>query len=315
MGEVPVVQSDRLCAEASDPDNAVDKVYVDCVIEGEQLAAVPSETPESLVVMSFNLNGGQTLESQMFWITSYYDTIEPDVVLLTEVDRGCSRSGYAHVAREWAETLEMNYVFGVEFIELPRESGPGGPLDEVCERGHAILSRFPLGNVEVMRYAVQRDWYIPPEERDEFSEPRLGGRMALLADVKVGARVVHLYAAQLETGLDHGPIRDGQAIETARHAALRAGTVIIGVETAAQVYWLDLRDGTETDPAVAPFFGREFYDAHRALAASERSTSGAYVQDLIFVNHEGFSDSQICEKIYCAGLSDHLPVWTTIELR
>ncbi len=313
--EPPDVVADRLCAEAAEPDNAAEKIDIDCVLEGEQLVDPPTDKPEELVVMSFNLAGGQALIGQLYWIEAYFSTIQPDVILLTEVDRGCSRSNYDDVARQWAETVEMNYVFGVEFIELPRASGPGGPLDEVCERGHAILSRFPLGNVQVMRFFAQRDWYVPPEERDAHSEPRLGGRMALLADVQVGDRTAHLYAVQLEEGVADGPIRDAQAIEIARHGATRPHTVIFGTETASQSYWMDLRDGTTTDPTVSPFLGRGFHDAHLALPPEERATSGAFVQDLLFINHDGFSNSEICQKTLCGGLSDHLPLWTTVELR
>lgn len=41
-----------------------------------------------------------------------------DLVILNEVDKGMKRSGYADVVSELAHTLDMNYAYGVEFVEV-----------------------------------------------------------------------------------------------------------------------------------------------------------------------------------------------------
>src|SRR5580658_8932564 len=41
-----------------------------------------------------------------------------DILILNEVDRGMKRTGYRDVARELAAALHMNYVYGVEFVEV-----------------------------------------------------------------------------------------------------------------------------------------------------------------------------------------------------
>jgi hypothetical protein len=41
-----------------------------------------------------------------------------DVIVLNEIDDGVARMNYENVPRELAKALHMNYVFGVEFIEL-----------------------------------------------------------------------------------------------------------------------------------------------------------------------------------------------------
>jgi hypothetical protein len=41
-----------------------------------------------------------------------------DVIVLNEVDWGLKRTNYRNVARELATALQMNYAFGVEFVEV-----------------------------------------------------------------------------------------------------------------------------------------------------------------------------------------------------
>ena len=41
-----------------------------------------------------------------------------DIIILNEVDLGMKRTKYADVARELADVAGMNYVFGVEFVEV-----------------------------------------------------------------------------------------------------------------------------------------------------------------------------------------------------
>ncbi|HXC72506.1 MAG TPA: endonuclease/exonuclease/phosphatase family protein [Pyrinomonadaceae bacterium] len=145
-----------------------------------------------------------------------------DVVILNEVDWGLKRTNYRNVAKELAAAMQMNYVFGVEFIEvdpltLGTETLEGETSAEKAEiikniavdksrtlglHGTAILSRFPLQNSRLMPYVYQgHDWYH--DEKDGVSkletgkrkgaklvfgekimrEVRRGGRMMLLADI------------------------------------------------------------------------------------------------------------------------------------
>jgi hypothetical protein len=45
---------------------------------------------------------------------------DADVIILNEVDWGLKRSGYQFVAKELAAALNMNYAYGVEFVEVDR---------------------------------------------------------------------------------------------------------------------------------------------------------------------------------------------------
>jgi endonuclease/exonuclease/phosphatase family metal-dependent hydrolase len=145
-----------------------------------------------------------------------------DIVILNEVDWGLKRTDYRNVARELATAMRMNYVFGVEFVEvdpvsLGTETLEGETSADKAKmienirvdknrtlglHGTAILSRLPLTNSRVVQFVKQgHDWY--GEEKDGISkleegkrkgaklvfgekimrEVRRGGRMMLLADV------------------------------------------------------------------------------------------------------------------------------------
>ncbi len=145
-----------------------------------------------------------------------------DVIVLNEVDWGLKRTNYRNVAKDLAAAMHMNYAFGVEFVEvdplnlgietLEGETSP--TRDEMLRNlavdksrtlglhGTAILSRFPLRNVRIVRFVHQgHDWYAG--EKNGISkleqgkrkgagivfgekivrEVRRGGRMMLLADI------------------------------------------------------------------------------------------------------------------------------------
>jgi endonuclease/exonuclease/phosphatase family metal-dependent hydrolase len=149
---------------------------------------------------------------------------DADIVLLNEVDLGMKRTDYRDVARDLAHALGMNYVFGVEFVEVDRLDDLGleevqledpalaqqmqkdltaDPTRYLGLHGSAILSRYPIQNARIVRLPICHDWY--KTEKTEISkletgkrlaanaiflerierEVRRGGRMAVLADVKI----------------------------------------------------------------------------------------------------------------------------------
>ena len=146
-----------------------------------------------------------------------------DVIVLNEVDWGLKRTDYRNVTRELATALQMNYAFGVEFVEVdPLTLGTETLEGEISEdkpemiknlavdksrtlglHGTAILSRFPLRNVRLVPFVNKgHDWY--EDEKKGVSvlekgkrkgagivlgekvarEVRRGGRMMLLADIE-----------------------------------------------------------------------------------------------------------------------------------
>jgi endonuclease/exonuclease/phosphatase family metal-dependent hydrolase len=149
---------------------------------------------------------------------------DADIVVLNEVDLGMKRTDYRDVTHDLAHTLGMNYVFGVEFVEVDRLDDLGlekvqleepalaqqmqdelkpDPARYLGLHGNAILSRYPIENARILRLPVCYDWYTGEKaaiskleqgkrlagnklflERFE-REVRQGGRMALIADVRI----------------------------------------------------------------------------------------------------------------------------------
>ena len=121
---------------------------------------------------------------------------KPDVILLQEADVNARRTKQRNVAEELARSLSFNYVFGVEFEELAQgsESSP-------AFHGQAILSRFPIRSSRILPFTHQSNHWQPRAylPRWPVFQPRLGGRMALIATVAVGNGTVVFYDLHLES--------------------------------------------------------------------------------------------------------------------
>ena len=146
-----------------------------------------------------------------------------DLVILNEVDLGMNRTHYRDITRELAKALDMNYAFGVEFVELNRLYLGVKKMDSVATAqehdpsevfgvnpklyrgldGNAVLSRYPIRSARIVRLPQCYDWYggeigqISDLERAKrwsaeriFEERvhrqvRRGGRMALIVNLAV----------------------------------------------------------------------------------------------------------------------------------
>lgn len=314
--DTPDARNERLRPEAAAPDDAPDTTFIDCAIEGGAFSTTEAEPKDELVVLAYNILRGFEVDAQLDMITSGVDFPVPDVLLLSEVDRGCRRTDFRNIARDYAERLGYYYVYAVEFLELPGNRGPSGPYDPpICEHGNAIVSRYPLGNVRQIRHAENRSWYSPPGAPNP-DEPRLGGRIAIAADAKIGSRLVRINVAHLESTLTTLDIRDAQSEELAVDAQPVTHPVITGGDFNTFFYFDDLDKGVLTEPAVKSFIDRGHDDAHRSLALDERYTSFdgfPMVIDLIFTRGLDVSDAGRCPPERCGSLSDHLPVFAEIR--
>jgi len=152
-----------------------------------------------------------------------------DVWILNEVDWGVKRTQYREVVRELAETLNMNWAYGVEFLEIdPKQLGTDAfdegeseedrqqLLDEFkvdkertrALHGNAVLSRYPIRAARVVPFKVGYDWFkeskIRPLEmgkrkagiligEDLMREVRRGQRMTLYVDLDVPLAPEHRF--------------------------------------------------------------------------------------------------------------------------
>jgi len=172
--------------------------------EIHNLAPAPAEAPEKLGALVFNMERGVHLEELGDFLESCPEVRPYDLILANELDDGCVRSGQRDTARKLAERLGMNYVFGLEFIELANGEDAKG------FHGNAVFSRFPIKRAEIVRLPEQYNWYFDRQRR-------IGGRLAILAELDVGGRSVGVGTIHLENRT-HGPGRQAQ-LETVLEAA------------------------------------------------------------------------------------------------
>lgn len=130
----------------------------------------------------FNMERGICLAETVDFLKECPALRPYDLILANELDSGCARSGERDTAAEIARALGMQYVFGLEFVEL-KDAAHGF-------HGNAIFSRWPILWAEVLRLPEQYNWYYDRQKR-------IGGRNAVFAKLdvqgqEVGAVSIHL---------------------------------------------------------------------------------------------------------------------------
>ncbi len=296
----PRAADERLCPATADPAAAPDPVFIDCALDGARYAPPDPAPTDALHVVAYNVERGFHTDAI---IEALLEGPAPDVLLLSEADRGCARTDDRHVTDDLARALRMDYAFATEFVELKQQP---------CEHGNAVLSRFPLGNVTAIRHATNDSWFDSPDE------PRLGGRVAVRADVQVGDRFVRVYAVHFESALDDAT-RTAQAAELAADGLTVAVPVLIGGDMNAGLYSVDVARGASPaqvrDRTARALLDAGYRDAHDGLPFAARVThpgTVAFVLDLIFTRGLRVEAPGVGIGPPFEGLSDHRPVWATV---
>jgi endonuclease/exonuclease/phosphatase family metal-dependent hydrolase len=129
---------------------------------------------------AWNIERGSRLEEIVRVLRESSLMSRSDVLLLTELDYGMTRSANRNVAREIARELEMNYAFAPCYINLSKGSGlETEAAGENAEglHGNAVLSRWPIGRA--LSVAL-------PNGKDKMRgrEKRLGNQRAVVCDVE-----------------------------------------------------------------------------------------------------------------------------------
>lgn len=164
--------------------------------EVHSLVPPPARAPEALGALVFNMERGVCLEELGDFLESCPAVRPFDVILANELDDGCVRSGGKDTTLELAKRLGMNAVFGLEFIELVNGADPKG------FHGNAIFSRWPIKRAKAVRLPEQYNWYFDRQRR-------IGGRLAILAELDVAGKPVGVGTIHLENRT-HGPGRRAQ---------------------------------------------------------------------------------------------------------
>jgi len=143
-------------------------------------------------LVDWNIDRGLKLAG----IVDFLESANADLILLQEADLNARRTHHLHIAREIAQKLRMNYVFGLEFQELTQ-----GTEKSPAYHGQATLSPWPLSNPRLIRFRNQSHfwrprWFLPNLE--PFQE-RIGGRIALVSELNLGDRKLLNYNLHLES--------------------------------------------------------------------------------------------------------------------
>jgi endonuclease/exonuclease/phosphatase family metal-dependent hydrolase len=216
--------------------------------------------------------------------------LNPDVVLLQEVDQGCRRTGYRNVAQDLAAELHMNWVAAGEFQELG-EGRRGTP----AITGQATLSKYPIDEADVLPFAAQARWRwsLNPVQ------PRRGGRVALKA--RTGG--VMFYNTHLESGRNDR-LQQRQMGEIVADQAHTSGElpIVIAGDFNNQPAWRIVRS----------FASASFVDA---LGDSSRrgptSLGQRHPIDWIFVRRVDAATGRVVDA---PAASDHSPVLSVFRI-
>jgi endonuclease/exonuclease/phosphatase family metal-dependent hydrolase len=216
-------------------------------------------------VVDWNIDRGTQLQE----ITQFIKEAKPDIVLLQEVDLYAKRSHRLDIAREIARTLQLNFVFGTEFQELTQ-----GSQQSPAYQGQATISPWPIKNARLIRFRRQTSfwqphWYLP---RIEPFQERLGGRIALVADIEMAGQTMTTYNIHLESKEDDS-LRVSQLNEvlldvgTKNRATLIAGDLNLDAaegEAATALERAGFRDGIQL-PSVRTRPARGIFDPGRSI--------------------------------------------------
>jgi endonuclease/exonuclease/phosphatase family metal-dependent hydrolase len=148
--------------------------------------------PSSLGMVDWNIDRGRRLRE----VIDFLAAADADILLLQEADMNARRTHRLNIAEEIARKLQMNYVFGREFQELVQ-----GSEASPAYHGQATLSKWPILNPRLIRFSRQSHfwqprWYLP---RMEPFQERLGGRIALVAEINVNGTKLLTYNLHLES--------------------------------------------------------------------------------------------------------------------
>lgn len=252
-------------------------------------------------VISWNINRGEQLDG----VLEFLRRTPADLILLQETDVNARRTQYRNVAREIAQSLRMNYVFGREFEELTQ-----GNHSSPAYHGQATLSKFPILSSRILTFGRQSGfwrprWFIPQLEK---SQRRLGGRMALVSHVTWSEKRLLVYNLHLESrGSDR--IRSSQLAEivTDIHQCGSGLPVVVGG---------DFNFELSRQPAISAVNGARlrspFYDGNRRPTITRPRLGRARAVDWILVGGPLHYDRPELHDSVVA--SDHYPLSVAVHI-
>jgi endonuclease/exonuclease/phosphatase family metal-dependent hydrolase len=252
-------------------------------------ASTTSEPATPLRVLTYNIHAGKDAQQEhnLERVARIIHDAAADVVLLQEVDRGTERSGREDQIATLARLTGLNSAFAKS---LDYQGG---------EYGIAVLSRFPLDSVRVVRLQVR-----PPQERSGgLHEPRVG----LHAIVRTPRATLHIVNTHLDPASEP-TYRHQEVIGLLAHIAQTVPP------DAALVLGGDLNARPDTPEIVA--LALSFTDAWVRCGSADPGHSFPAHEpdrriDYLLIRHSSCTTARVLD----VRASDHRPVLAAIQLR
>ena len=251
-------------------------------------------SPDFARVVSWNIDRG----SKLHQVIEFLAGEKPDIILLQEADLNARRTHNLNVAREIAQKLAMNYVFGREFQELTQ-----GTKTSPAYHGQATLSRWPISSPRIIRFQSQSHfwrphWFLP--DVPPFQE-RLGGRLALVSDASFAGKTIATYNIHLESRADD-QLRCSQLTEVLEDSNRHTSNTTVLL---AGDFNMDVSQGPAASPITRALFQDAFANHH------EPTTPGSFLEhgriiDWIFTRGRVRSLKPLVHRSVSA--SDHYPL-------
>ncbi len=187
-----------------------------------------------LKVASWNIERGTHLDGIIHTFKNNPDLKDADVLLLTELDIGMSRSSNKNIPLELAKALNMNVFFANSYLCFSR----GTPQEEVASQantlglhGNAILSKYPLSKAQTIALFNCKDKF-----RD--GEKRLGNQNALLAQTKINNKTFIFCCNHLDahSSPKQRKKQTDQILKTLKKQKLTSRPVIVGGDWNTHTY-------------------------------------------------------------------------------
>ena len=179
-------------ALAAPPPPAMPSEALQTVLSGTYAHSAPGFHAHA-AILNWNIDRGQHLND----IKDQIRSLKPDVCIFQEVDLGARRTHGEDVAKELAEAFDMNYVFAPEFQELGQ-----GTAEDPAYHGQALLTTLPVRSSRMIRFEHQSGFWKPRRlliSSVPLLQRREGGRVALVAELDNGGKLLVVYNLHLES--------------------------------------------------------------------------------------------------------------------
>ncbi len=137
--------------------------------------------------VAFNMEKGIKLPQIIAYLKYHPKLMEADIILANELDLGMARTDLRNISEEIAKEIQMNYVYGIEYIALP--AGQNGNKESL--HGNTIYSKYPLEDLKIIRLPLVYDWFYSDQKR-------IGTRIAIFATAVIGSKKIGVVCTHLE---------------------------------------------------------------------------------------------------------------------